>query len=157
MTVDKNGHYVCSCGQWFDHKLLYEAHAKYCEKERRANMTPEQKRRMEEDFADDAYQFKRIGIGILIMLVAVIGFIYNIALGKIDADLTYLWAILFFIGAGVAVGFTNLIFGAIGGLFEGMSESANLHDIAKGISITQTNVEARNNLLNKDIFGQSKK
>lgn len=93
-------------------------------------------------------------IGYGTILIGIIMLIADICSGG-SLDISG-WAFLvMFIGAGIAVGFLNFIFGSIFGAISDIPNKSNTFDIANDIVSTQTQVKAINTSLGKDIFGQN--
>lgn len=96
----------------------------------------------------------KLVLGYGIILVGIIMLIADICSGG-SLDISG-WAFLvMFIGAGIAVGFLNFIFGSIFGAISDIPNKPNTFDIANDIVLTQTQVKSINTSLGKDIFGQN--
>ena len=95
---------------------------------------------------------KRVLIG---WIMIILGLISMYAIG-VSYYHEYAWiGFAIVIGGFIMItGFSGIIGCILGGLLEGMTSSANTADLAKQISMTQTDLEARNLMLDKDVLGQ---
>ncbi|MBO4432133.1 MAG: hypothetical protein J5852_01240 [Clostridia bacterium] len=95
---------------------------------------------------------KRVLIG---WIMIILGLISMYAIGVSDYHrFAWLGMALTIGGFIVITGISGLIGCILGGLLEGMTSSANTADLAKQISITQTDLEKRNLMFDKDVLGQ---
>ena len=95
---------------------------------------------------------KRVLIG---WIMIILGLISMYALG-VSYYHEYAWiGFAIVIGGFIMItGFSGIIGCILGGLLEGMISSANTADVAKRISMTQTDLERRNLMFDKDVLGQ---
>ncbi len=95
---------------------------------------------------------KRVLIG---WIMIILGLISMYAIG-VSYYHEYAWIGFAIVIGGfiVITGFSGIIGCILGGLLEGMTSSANTADLAKRISMTQTDLERCNLMLDKDVLGQ---
>ena len=117
---------------------------------RNKNITEDKIRAMNE--RDQRIFEKRVFIG---WIMIILGLISIYAIGVSDYH-EYAWIGFAIVIGGfiVIMGFSGLIGCVLGGLSEGIASSADTADLAKQISMTQTDLEARNLMFNKDVLGQ---
>lgn len=168
---DKDGVPYCVCGhkqkrtekgsdEFYRQSILFNRHLDNCHKwylycldqEKKEQLALVEQQKKFDDWEKDQKVFsKKILIGVLMMIL---GAILIFAIGVSDYH-NYAWigAVLIFGGIYVMAGFSGLLGCVFGGLFDCISQSTSAKDIAKGISMTQTDLEGRNLLFGKDIFG----
>lgn len=114
------------------------------------NITEDKIRAMDE--RDQKIFERRVLIG---WIMIILGLISMYAIG-VSYYHEYAWIGFAIVIGGfiVITGFSGIIGCILGGLLEGMTSSANTADLAKQISMTQTDLEKRNLMFDKDVLGQ---